>query len=262
MSKKLSLLLIFSALIISFVTLPKVLPAMGIFTFSLNQREWLLPLIIVSALLDSINPCAFSILIITIAFLFKLGKDRGDVFRLGLAYIFGLYLIYLLIGLSVVQTLQLFGIPKFMTKLSALVLTFFGVVELLNHYFPSFPIRLEIPTVTHQWIAKATKLIEKSALPAAVFLGGLVGIFEFPCTGGPYLLVLSLLHDSATSAQGVGYLLIYNLIFVSPLLLILLIASDKSLLLKVKEWRKDNTGKMRVATGLIMALLGIALLLL
>ena len=30
--------------------------------------KWLLPLVLVSALLDSINPCAFSILLLTIAF--------------------------------------------------------------------------------------------------------------------------------------------------------------------------------------------------
>ena len=39
-----------------------------------NGGAWLLPLVAVSALLDSINPCAFSVLLITVAFLFSLGS--------------------------------------------------------------------------------------------------------------------------------------------------------------------------------------------
>ena len=49
---------------------------------------WLLPLISVAALLDSINPCAFSVLFLTIAFLMSMGAMRSSVLRIGGAYIF------------------------------------------------------------------------------------------------------------------------------------------------------------------------------
>src|SRR3989338_6909800 len=41
--------------------------------------KWLLPLVAVAALIDSVNPCAFSVLLLTIAFLFSLGKLRGHI---------------------------------------------------------------------------------------------------------------------------------------------------------------------------------------
>jgi len=91
----------------------------------------------------------------------------------------------------------------------------------------------------------------------AVVLGGLVGLCEFPCTGGPYLMVLGLLHDQTTYYTGVGYLLLYNAIFVSPLVLILLMASNASLLGKVQQWQQERRTTMRLGGGAAMVALGL-----
>src|SRR3989338_2900548 len=73
--------------------------------------KWLLPLVIVSSLIDSLNPCAFSILFLTIAFLFSLGRSRKDIFKIGGVYILGIFVVYILIGLGILQTLHLFNTP-------------------------------------------------------------------------------------------------------------------------------------------------------
>ena len=69
-------------------------------------------------------------------------------------------------------------------------------------------------------------------------------------------MVLGLLHDNVTYLKGFGYLLLYNLIFVLPLVIILLIASDKGLLDKVSAWQRKKSRTMRYAGGLAMVLLG------
>ncbi|MBI2037129.1 MAG: hypothetical protein HYT14_02100, partial [Candidatus Liptonbacteria bacterium] len=56
-----------------------------------NGGTWLLPLVIVAALLDSINPCAFSILLLTVAFLFSLGRARGEILAIGGIYLLGIF---------------------------------------------------------------------------------------------------------------------------------------------------------------------------
>src|SRR3989344_4003599 len=81
--------------------------------------KWLLPLVGVSALLDSINPCAFSILLLTIAFLFSIGRLRSSILKIGGLYILGIFLVYMLIGLGILQTLHLFNTPHFMAKVGA-----------------------------------------------------------------------------------------------------------------------------------------------
>ncbi|MBI2097135.1 MAG: hypothetical protein HYT40_03250 [Candidatus Sungbacteria bacterium] len=218
-----------------------------------GEGKWLLPLVGIAALIDSINPCAFSILLLTIAFLLSIGKVRSSVLKIGGVYILGILAVYILIGLGILQALHLFNTPHFMAKIGASLLILLGGINLINEFFPSFPVKLAIPHAAHH---KMAELMEKASLPTAFILGALVGLCEFPCTGGPYLMVLGLLHDQRTYFAGVGYLLLYYLIFILPLVIILLIASDKVLVEKVKTWQKAETKHMRVWGGIAMIILG------
>jgi len=218
-----------------------------------NGGKWILPLVVVSSLIDSVNPCAFSILLLTIAFLFSLGKLRSNILRVGLFYILGVFIIYVLIGLGIIQALHFFNTPHFMAKVGAVLLIILSLISIINEYFPKFPVKLRIPRGAHH---KMAELMEKGSMPTAFLLGGLVGLCEFPCTGGPYLLILGLLHDHATFANGLGYLILYNIIFVLPLILILLIAGNETLLEKVQNWKNQESVKMRLWGGIAMILLG------
>ncbi len=214
---------------------------------------WLLPLVGVAALIDSINPCAFSILILTITFLVSIGKLRSSVLAIGGAYIFGIFVVYLMIGLGLLQALHLFDTPHFMGLVGASFLMLLGLVNVLNVLVPAFPFKPRIPQAAHHRIAV---LMHRVTLPTAVVLGALVGLCEFPCSGGPYLMVLGLLNDRATYFSGVGYLFLYNLVFILPLVLILVVASDKSVLGKVQQWQQSNRTGMRVGGGVVMIALG------
>jgi len=218
-----------------------------------SEGKWLLPLVGVAALIDSINPCAFGILLLTIAFLLSVGKMRSGILKIGGVYILGLFTVYLLIGLGILQALHLFNTPHFMAKVGAGLLVIIGGIAIIGEFFPSFPVKLRIPQSAHH---KMAEFMNKASLPAAFFLGILVGLCEFPCTGGPYLMVLGLLHDQGTYLAGVGYLLFYNAVFILPLVIILLIASDSVLLEKVKAWKKSETKHMRLWGGVAMIILG------
>jgi cytochrome c biogenesis protein CcdA len=254
MTRKLTFLVSFGLLLVGLVF---VLKEGNIGTTALwnlsGGGTWLLPLVGTAALIDSINPCAFSILLLTIAFLLSIGKLRSSVLGIGAAYIFGIFLVYLLIGLGLLQTLHIFETPHFMAKVGASLLIVLGLINIANEVLPSFPVKLHIPHAAH---SKMATLMERASVPTAVVLGGLVGVCEFPCTGGPYLLVLGLLHDHVTYYTGVAYLLLYNLLFILPLVLILLIASDKVLLGKVQQWQQSRKKSMRWGGGAAMVGLG------
>lgn len=219
-----------------------------------REGAWLLPLVAVAALLDSVNPCAFGILLLTIAFLFSMGAERGRMLRLGAAYILGIFAVYLAIGLGILQVLHLFDTPHFMGKIGAGLLIALGSINLVGAIFPSFPIRFRIPKAAHE---KMAPLMRRASLPAAFALGALVGLCEFPCTGGPYLMVLGLLRDSVTYLRGVGYLLLYNAIFILPLTIVLALASDSAVVEKMRAWKRDENRAMKLWAGVGMVLLGI-----
>lgn len=222
-----------------------------------DKGLWLLPLVFVSALLDSVHPCSFSILLITIAFLFGIQMTRKKILQIGGTYIAGIFAAYLLIGLGILKILHLFNTPHFMGKLGATLLIVFGVINIINDLFPKFPLKLKIPTVSNSAMAR---LMERASFPAAFGLGLLVGICQFPCMGGPYLMVIGLLRDQVTYFSGFGYLTLYNLILIVPLVAVLWITADKKIVDKVQEWKKTNMKGFRFWAGLLMIIIGILIL--
>ena len=233
-------------------------PATSAIIWNLSRGgTWLLPLVFISALLDSVHPCSFSILLITIAFLFGIQVGRRKILELGGTYIAGIFTAYFLIGLGVLKVLHLFNTPHFMGKLGATLLIVFGVINLLNRFFPSFPIKLKIPGVAHGAMAK---LMDKASFPAVFGLGFLVGICQFPCMGGPYLMVIGLLKDQVTYLSGVGYLALYNILLIIPLIVVLYVAAQKTLVDKMQVWRRDNIGAVKLWAGIAMIIIGILVL--
>jgi len=258
MNKKLSLLVGICVLLVGSVILFKAgnIGTTALWNWS-DEGKWLLPLVVAAALIDSINPCAFSILILTIAFLFSIGKLRSSVLEVGSAFILGIFLVYTLIGLGILQALHIFNTPHFVAIVGASLLVVLGLINIINEFVPAFPIKLRIPQAAHHRMAE---LMEKGSLPSAFVLGGLVGLCEFPCTGGPYLMVLGLLYDQTTRSTGLGYLMLYNVLFILPLVIILLIASQKTLVEKLQAWKQRETRSMRFGGGIAMIALGVIIL--
>jgi len=226
---------------------------------STSGHGFFLPVVMVSAFVDSLNPCAISVLFLTITFLFSLGKNRKFVLLSGGVYILAIAIIYTMIGLGALQALTFFNVPNIMAKIGASIVLIYSAIGLINVFFPSFPIKLKIPDGAHGILAK---VINKASIPAFFFLGILVALFEFPCTGGPYLFVLSLLHDYASFWKGLLYLIVYNFVFVLPLILILIFATNKIMAEKIDRLRKSETKKTRVALLLVLMALGVIMFLL
>jgi cytochrome c biogenesis protein CcdA len=248
----------FSVLIFAIIIIFLILSYSGFFNFHApdfrTYTGWLPALIAISALVDSINPCAFSVLFLTLAFLFSLSRTRNKIVLAGLLYILGIFLVYVLIGLGILHVLTLFNAPKIISNVGAAVIILFGLVSLINEFFPNFPIKLKIPKFAY---GKIAKIMEKATLPAMFILGVVVGFFEFPCTGGPYLFVLGLLHDQTSYWRGFGYLIFYNFVFVLPLLVALAVASNKKVLDVMDKVRRAETKQARIWIALIMILLGV-----
>ncbi|OHA27065.1 MAG: hypothetical protein A3C06_01025 [Candidatus Taylorbacteria bacterium RIFCSPHIGHO2_02_FULL_46_13] len=243
--------------ILGIVTL-KYSPGFSSFLWSASQGGvWLLPLVAFSALLDSVHPCSFSILLITIAFLFGLQMTRRKILQIGGLYIAGIFAAYFTIGIGLLQVLHIFNTPHFMGKLGATMLILFGLLNLFGALFPKFPIKLKIPDAAHRSIGT---LINTISLPAAFALGLLVGLCQFPCMGGPYLMVIGLLHDQMTYFKGFGYLVLYNVILVAPLVATLWIAANPVLIDRIKEWKQTQMKNVHLYAGIAMIIIGILVL--
>ena len=103
------------------------------------------------------------------------------------------------------------------------------------------------------------RMAESFSFLGVIAIGGFVAIVELPCTGGPYLAITAVLAKSFDQ-QAFIYLILYNLVFVLPLVAILVMISLGASTLKLKEWRQGKRKWMNLATGLLMIGLGTLLI--
>jgi cytochrome c biogenesis protein CcdA len=216
----------------------------------------LLPAVLLTGLVDGINPCALAILLFFVSFLFTIRKTPLSVARMGAVYIGAVYVVYFLIGLGLLQASTLLK-GHWLGQAGAVLLILLGLTSLLGAIFPRFPIRLEVPEGSKEslqtWMYRAT-------LPTTLVLGTLVGLHTFPCSGGPYVAVLGLLAGQTGFWKGLGYLVLYNLMFVLPLVVVLILSLNPVLGGKIQAWERSSSRVTRGVTGGIMVLLGVGLL--
>lgn len=217
-----------------------------------------LPVVLVTALVDSINPCAIGVLILLISTLLALSKDRKKMLLIGCIYILAVYITYLLAGMGLLLFIQQFNIAEPLGIAVGILVILLGLLEVKDFFWYGRGITLSIPV---KRVAQIEHMVKKVSYPGAIILGIFVAAVELPCTGGPYLAITALLSKIGFNLAVFGYLLLYNFIFVIPLLVILTVVYFGFSAKKVQAWKNKERKWMRLATGIIMIALGILLIL-
>ena len=232
-----------------------------------------IPVLVGAAVIDSINPCAFGVLIFILAYLIKISKQKIRVVVDGFSYVVGVYLTYL--GLGILVFLLLTQILSWLRETSlvvyfyqamGLIIILFGLLELKETFIPEgVGPRLAIMPAwaakIKQWVAILGRLQSGNIFLGAGFamiMGFLVALVELPCTGAPYLAVITILQQKGlTLAQTIPFLLIYNIIFVLPLLIIIFFVYRGSKTKMLMDWKNEHKWLMRLGTGLLLIGLGV-----
>ncbi len=91
-------------------------------------------------------------------------------------------------------------------------------------------------------------------------LGVFVAGVELPCTGGPYLAIILVLSQNFNLAA-LLLLVLYNVIFVLPLVAILAAVLTGTKIHHIKMWKHKFRAYMRLATGVLLIALSWLLIL-
>ncbi len=225
------------------------------------------PLTVVGAgLLDGINPCAFTVLLLLIAALLastQLGNAgsvsaiRGRVLLLGSVYVSAVFVTYLALGVGVLGVGQIFTGSHLPSRVGALVAVLLGLWMLKDVFLPASGPSLKAP---HGLAARAQTMARRGSVPALVAGGVLVGLCTVPCSGAVYLAVLSLLASDAHWARSYGYLVLYNVLFVAPLAAIVVAGSSRPLLRRLVRWQQRTQERVRSIIAVTVIVLGLGLL--
>jgi len=189
-------------------------------------------LTIVSAgLIDGINPCAFATLIFFISYLTLVGRKRKEILYVGLGFSGAVFVTYLLIGFGILSFIQHFSfLPIFSRAIYILTIVFALVLGILSLYDyiqlkrgrPS-EMKLQLPDFLKKRIHQTIREESKSTryFLSAIAAGFIVSLLEFTCTGQVYLpTILFVTNIPSLRASALSYLILYNLMFITPLLII------------------------------------------
>ena len=133
-----------------------------------------------------------------------------------------------------------------------------GILEIKDYFWYGKGFSLQIPTYF------ANKIHHYSTTKMSIFgvmlLGAFVAAVELPCTGAPYLAIITILRIDF-NFQAFMLMVLYNFLFVLPLLIILFMVASGTKISAVSKWKEDGKGTMRLFMGLLLAALGWILIL-
>lgn len=233
---------------------------------SLAQNGGLIsfPLVTLAGLVDSLNPCAITMIILLLTSLIIFSDKRERVLPTGLIYIISVFMTYLLIGFLFYETFRLinFSPARFwINKILGLVLLAAGLINLKDFFLPEIGPHLEIPQRTRPFLKNLTANV---SYPMAALLGFLVTILETPCSLPIYAGTANILSRSGLPSIFIlFYFLYYNLLFTLPLWLILFLIWKGSdwRLIELQDWQHKGKRPMKLSLGLLLFLMGIWLVL-
>lgn len=213
--------------------------------------------VIVTALIDSINPCAIGVLVLLISTLLGLSKDKGKMVRVGILYVTVVFVTYFIAGLGLLFFIQKLGVADLVATVVGGVIILAGFIEMKDFFWYGQGFSLAIPP---KMAIRIKKYMKKVTIPGVIFLGFFVAAVELPCTGGPYLAITALLAKNFDMVA-LWYLVLYNFIFVLPLIIIIIMAYYGTKMTAIKAWKTRYRKWMRLAIGLLLVGLGILLIL-
>jgi cytochrome c biogenesis protein CcdA len=219
-----------------------------------------LSVVIGSAAIDSINPCAIGVLILMISVVLGGGGTTKRLIALGSAYIFAIFATYLIAGLGLVYFFSEIPIimAEYLSIFVGMLVVAAGLFEIKDYFWYGKGFSLQIPPYFANKIHEYSK--GKQSIAGVMFLGAFVAAVELPCTGAPYLAIITIL---SINFNFIAFLLmvLYNVIFVLPLIIILIMVAAGTRVSTVAKWKEESKGTMRLFLGLLLIGLGWLLIL-
>jgi cytochrome c biogenesis protein CcdA/glutaredoxin len=221
-----------------------------------------IPAVILAAAADSVNPCTFAVLVLLLGTLL-VAQRRGRkalVLKAGFAFTIAVFVSYFLMGIGIFSAIQAAGVQRpFIMAVSSLAILL-GLWNMKDYFAYGKWFTIEVPQRWRPTVKRLTASVV--SVPGAFFVGVLDSLLLLPCSSGPYIAILALLSKTTTRIDGILYLLLYNVIFVLPLVAITLaVHFGFTTTARAERWRSARLGKLHLVSGAIMFLLGVGMLL-
>ncbi len=233
------------------------LPRLG----AVDLEQWSLPMVTITlGALDSLNPCAFFVLLFLLSLLVH-AKSRSRMLLVGSVFVGVSGLVYFLFMTAWLNLFLVVGEIAWITLAAGSLALIMGLTNVKDFFVPGGA-TLSIPQGAKPGLFKRMRhLVGEQRLgpmlAGTVVLGVLANAYELLCTAGfpmVFTRILTLRELSASSYY--GYLALYCVVYVTPLLLIVVAFA---LTLGQRKLSQDEGRLLKLMSGLMMTGLGMVL---
>jgi len=217
--------------------------------------------VLAGGLIDGVNPCAIATLVFLMSLLSVSGVSGSRLLLMGGAFCVASFLTYTAIGLGLLRVLYLLTYFQTLKRTVEMLLIACLVVLALLSCRDGFRYRksgnsedvlLRLPErLTNVSHALMRVGVGRRAQAVSAFLAGAgVTALESVCTGQVYVPTLALVIKSGVgTGAGLTYLLLYNLMFVLPLVIALALTYGGLKTAALQAWSRRNVfaGKLAMA---------------
>jgi cytochrome c biogenesis protein CcdA len=207
-----------------------------------------IPGIIIAGLIDGINPCAISILLVFYSFL-MMTENKKKILALSTMFITGIFFANFLFGIGIKLFYNLFagneiimyilyGIASFLCLCTIIVNT----IDIINTN--KLEPKNQLPDKIKYKITNILKnsIFSKFSIFVTLIAGFIIGGIELACTGQIYFPTITyMIQTSGFGLRSICLLIIYNIMFIVPLVTITIIAGvvKKPEFIKLKIMNKN-----------------------
>ena len=235
------------------------------------SSQWTFLTVLIAGLADGFNPCAFSIIIVLAGILAVGGRKRRARMLGGWAFCTASFLTYMAMGLGLMRVLRaLEGLRLFydvvmtMLSITLFILGFLSVRDAYRYRKEKVPtaIALQLPDKVKRLIrvVAETSWSGPAVVVTGFGCGFLVTLLDSLCTGQIYVPVLALISREVEAWRSFMFLVVYNLAFTAPLIVIFILAAKGADSERMSRWSKRNVFPSKIAMGFVFVILGVLIL--
>ncbi|HMK48630.1 MAG TPA: hypothetical protein VK435_01135, partial [Thermodesulfovibrionales bacterium] len=229
----------------------------------LDASELSLPVItVVIAGLDSFNPCAFFVLFSLLGLLIH-ARSRSKMFVVGGIFVFFSGFIYFIFMAAWLNLFLFMGQVQIITLIAGLVAVLIAAINIKDFFRYKQGVSLTIPDdAKPKLFDRMRKLLSStsffSILIGTTALAIAANSYELLCTAGfPMVFTRILTLKDLSAVSYYSYLALYNIVYVIPLALIVVIFTITLGRKKLSEWEGRI---LKLVSGVMMLGLGVVLL--
>jgi thiol-disulfide isomerase/thioredoxin len=220
-----------------------------------------------AGLVDGVNPCAFATIIFFVSYLTLMERKGREILFVGAAFTAAVFLAYLLVGVGILGFVRSVGVARTLSRVVYLGTAIFCFVLAIISIYDIYRVKqgrvedvaLKLPERlrqrVHQTIREGTGI--RNYVWAAFVTGFFVSLLELACTGQAYLPTIIFVSGiPELRMHAFGYLLLYNLMFIVPLIIIFGLVFYGTTSLQLAGFLRRRAALVKLLTAILFAGLG------